>query len=102
AAQRAMGGRAGRRRGRRGWVVKAAKVKAPANAVQTFGPRGLYPLTRAMIERRDKLALGLGYVIRNPCSFNAPGVEVPADRRFDCIESAAFDAEHDGHRAASA
>lgn len=64
-------------------------------------PRGLsptdkeFPMSPDMIERRLEIAKALGYVVRNPCSFNAPGVELRV--RFDCLESSEMKHTHDGH-----
>ena len=62
-------------------------VKAPAGAALGFTPTRAnpFPLTAAMIARRDKLATAIGYVVRNPCSFNAPGSVVRHDRRSDTV-----------------
>lgn len=64
-------------------------------------PRGVsptdkdFPMSPDMIERRFAIARGLGFIVRNPCSFNAPGSEPSV--RFDCLESAEMKHTHKGH-----
>jgi hypothetical protein len=56
-------------------------------------------LTDEMIALRDNLAVGLGYVKRNPCSLRGPK-DVGTDRGlFDCWERVALDWDFNGHKA---
>ncbi len=81
---------------------KPAKPLPPGNygRRETASGHKHYPLTQAMIARRHALATALGYTLRNPCSFNAPGIEPKC--RFDCYESTPLvHTEKEGYKSAN-
>jgi hypothetical protein len=67
-------------------------AKQKFQAGQCYGRREengrLFPLTKAMIERRDKIANALGYTKRNPCSLSLAPQQPnePPGGEFECWE----------------